>query len=970
MASTKKVDVISRAPPTSVIFSFGGFSNYAFINNHADFANLIQDTRPQERLFFEYISGTQPVNLFFDIDCPSVSEQANSILEDLHQEVLYEFPVQSRIVLSSHSSTKLSFHVLYRLKNEQGKQIYFRNVSSVAKFYDQHHLERFKHEGKSIIDRVVYRDKGGLFRTYLSNKVRGENRPVIKAPMSDEFTVEETFVAYCPEIENAMFYKPKSVQVENTQKERRVSSTRTIQEDFTPGDELKEKLKKMIEKEWGKIDGVVYLYKREENLIVEFRAERCVYAKSKHHSNNQYVEFSHWGVRYKCHSSRCAKAKNKSIRFRDLSRTVKNAIRETFGYNSTTGKTRKKKYNPFENENEVSEEDEDEDEEEETNRKNRRIETITQEELMETASDYIRASFDSRATDPMYSPKSKKFSMNVSEDSSIQLPRPAEHILSTLGYTIDSPVGRLHVDTTSNPIPAQISNFFQFNLTTNIVNNNYNCEEQEITEVKIEPSLFEEEKTNLWNNALNSLTEMALAELFVYSTKNVGFSMNGICFVFVNGLWREDLEHMLAIKELVDLIRLDAQKITVAGTEDEESYDALKKRLSRIQRMTETHNSARNTLRNCASCSVKIDFDTLLNSSTHLIPFTNGVWDLDTKTFRKTKPEDYVVHTVGYSFDETASNDELSAFIETTIPDEEKRRYMLKRCSDCLDTRISNDTFMFLTGNGANGKSAFLALMSETFGELATTLRPRVFTGKEADSSSAQPDIAKLEGKRFASLVEEDSGSSQFNVGLFKRLTGGDKVSTRKLRQHEKDIYMRTKFFYACNSMPEFPTSEQALWRRIRVVEFDQTFSEVERPGVHLADKKLVFKIMSDLTWRQTFVNMLINMSTVEVEEPDCVKTSTINYKQGSDEIGIWLTGRIVRVDTNILTATDVVKAHTGSDLNLKGYQARPYNIAITQHLTDTFGNGITRYENKVHKIGKKSVRGWKGFALNLIEDE
>ena len=60
-------------------------------------------------------------------------------------------------------------------------------------------------------------------------------------------------------------------------------------------------------------------------------------------------------------------------------------------------------------------------------------------------------------------------------------------------------------------------------------------------------------------------------------------------------------------------------------------------------------------------------FVSKLNSKKHLVPFTNGVFDLLTKEFRVSKKEDYILLTTDYNFDSEKNNPNVHLFLEQIL---------------------------------------------------------------------------------------------------------------------------------------------------------------------------------------------------------------------------------------------------------------------------------------------------------------
>jgi P4 family phage/plasmid primase-like protien len=278
-------------------------------------------------------------------------------------------------------------------------------------------------------------------------------------------------------------------------------------------------------------------------------------------------------------------------------------------------------------------------------------------------------------------------------------------------------------------------------------------------------------------------------------------------------------------------------------------------------------------------------FVRFLNSKKHLVPFTNGVYDLLQKCFRVTTHEDYVNLTTGFDFNPDVNNPEVWNFINQVLPNIRVRDYVLKKMSDCLNGDIPNTIFLMFIGDGANGKSQLLNLMKLTLGELAEKVEVTLLTRKRNNANEANTEKIKLMNKRFAFLSEPEDGE-KINIGLLKELTGSEEIVARGLYQASVSFVMETKLFLACNELPEIKGEDTALWRRIRVVDFPSRFvDEPKEDNEYAIDRTLPARMREDVTWKQTFMNILVEYYHKTVGEPEEVMMSTSNYRANNDII-------------------------------------------------------------------------------------
>ena len=141
------------------------------------------------------------------------------------------------------------------------------------------------------------------------------------------------------------------------------------------------------------------------------------------------------------------------------------------------------------------------------------------------------------------------------------------------------------------------------------------------------------------------------------------------------------------------------------------------------------------------------------------------------------------------------------------MPDTLKREYTLKLIASCLAGHTSDEKFHIWTGTASNGKSKFIELISESLGEYAFSVPISLLTHKRSSSGTANPELARGKGKRFGYLQEPDKGD-EINVGLMKEITGGDKLTARKLFGDVFEFKPQFKLVLCCNDLPKYQENE------------------------------------------------------------------------------------------------------------------------------------------------------------------
>lgn len=204
----------------------------------------------------------------------------------------------------------------------------------------------------------------------------------------------------------------------------------------------------------------------------------------------------------------------------------------------------------------------------------------------------------------------------------------------------------------------------------------------------------------------------------------------------------------------------------------------------------------------------------------------NGTIDLRTGKLRAHDRAELLRRVADVEYDPNAECPVFKEFLETVVPNAGIRKFLCYYVGMALTGRMDEHIFPVLYGKGRNGKSTFLNAVLSIFGDYAQALPADTLRAK-GNGSSIPNDVARLEGARLA-LASEFPEGARINEDLLKRLTGGDPVVARFLNQEFFEFYPTAKFILATNHKPEFRGADDGVWRRVRLVPFNETIPDDE----------------------------------------------------------------------------------------------------------------------------------------------
>ena len=266
-----------------------------------------------------------------------------------------------------------------------------------------------------------------------------------------------------------------------------------------------------------------------------------------------------------------------------------------------------------------------------------------------------------------------------------------------------------------------------------------------------------------------------------------------------------------------------------------------------------------------------------LDADPFLLNCTNGTLDLRTGKLRDHNPADLLTKMTGAAYRPDAAGPEFTKFLDRVQPDQAMREYLARLFGHGLEGRVTEHLLQIHCGAGANGKSTLIDVMQLALGDYAAAADPELLTAKTFDAHPT--GTADLFGLRLAVLHESDRGR-RLAEGTVKRLTGGDRVKARRMREDFWSFAPSHTFVMLSNHKPVVGGTDEGIWRRLRLVPWDVIIPPKERDE-HLGDRLaleqdavLAFLVAGYRDWRKD-----------GLRDPEAVTTATASYRNESDAL-------------------------------------------------------------------------------------
>lgn len=212
----------------------------------------------------------------------------------------------------------------------------------------------------------------------------------------------------------------------------------------------------------------------------------------------------------------------------------------------------------------------------------------------------------------------------------------------------------------------------------------------------------------------------------------------------------------------------------------------------------------------------------------------NGILDLEDRELEPHNPEYYFTSQLNVEYNPDASGGLWVEQIERAISDKDEIQKLEEWLGYCLETWHHNrEKNMFFVGRSRTGKSTIqegIQALFDTEGGVAS-LTPQQIADTNFDAVMLFDAALNTVNDINASKIEDS--------GALKRVFSGERT---KMEQKYKDPFFAepyTKHLFTCNWTPKIVGNDEAIWRRILIIEFTNQVNEDEKdPSIKRAFKE------------------------------------------------------------------------------------------------------------------------------------
>jgi putative DNA primase/helicase len=335
-----------------------------------------------------------------------------------------------------------------------------------------------------------------------------------------------------------------------------------------------------------------------------------------------------------------------------------------------------------------------------------------------------------------------------------------------------------------------------------------------------------------------------------------------------------------------------------------------KKKIETFEKLYETKTNLKNidSVYKFFTSEIKdnIFINNLNRAKPHLLPIKNNkVVDLKTGEIRRREPEDYFTYFC--NVEPTTKKSELfNNFIKDIMcRNQEAVKYLQSILGYSISGDMTAQSVFIMWGNGSNGKSVLLNLISEMMGDAYKPASKSIFLNI---GKAHGEDLLDIKDRRIITY-SETADNDNLNEEIIKMISGGDMITARGNYKSPISFKLISKLLLITNNKPKFNGNDYAMIRRIKFLPFQAKFVDVPikkneyKKNINL-EKELI-KNHLDEFFSFCLEGSINYFKNNKFEIPKHIGDLQQEYLESQGNIEKWYSENIVPKPDNILLRSD-----------------------------------------------------------------
>lgn len=181
-------------------------------------------------------------------------------------------------------------------------------------------------------------------------------------------------------------------------------------------------------------------------------------------------------------------------------------------------------------------------------------------------------------------------------------------------------------------------------------------------------------------------------------------------------------------------------------------------------------------------------------------------------------PRFFSLGALSYDFDPSVKCPKFMSVVSEILPNEDSQRLLQEIFGYCLAPKLNMEKMFVLVGEGANGKSVVLTVLSALLGEHLVSN-----VGLENFNPARTFGLSQMVGK-LANIVTELDMTSSEKVSVLKAIISHEKIQIEEKFKNPYEVAIEAKLIFSTNTIPSLQDNTDGVIRRLCILPFKVQF--------------------------------------------------------------------------------------------------------------------------------------------------